>query len=61
MIHEGNQNNNVAVIVPGIGLTNRVKVKEIITQGGPLGPSACAVTMDKIGKEALEREEYIYK
>ena len=31
-----------------------------MTQGGSLAASACSVQTDKIGKEALERNEYVY-
>ena len=46
----------MAVHVPGLGLTERVQVKNTVTQGGPLGPTMCAIHIDKIGKEALQRE-----
>ena len=48
------------------GQSERVPIKNIVTQGGPLGVALCSVTVDTIGKEALEaakemNEEYIYK
>ena len=67
MIFRGNQNNNVSVKLP-IGESERVPIKNVVTQGGPLGVSLCSVTVDTIGKEALDAtnnetndEEYIYK
>ena len=41
----------MAINVPSIGLTQRTQIKKKVTQGGPLGPSICAVHIDKIGKE----------
>ena len=74
MIHQGNLNNNVSVNTT-FGQSVRVPIKNIVTQGGPLGVSLCSVTVDTIGKEALAKteteiniekedatnEEYIYK
>ena len=59
MIYEGNKKNRVAVRTPG-GLTERKVVERIVTQGGVTGPMCCAVQTDKIGKEAIERNEYLY-
>ena len=60
MIYHGNRSNEVSIKTP-IGPTKRVQINDIMTQGGSLAPSACSVQTDKIGKEALEREEYVYK
>ena len=68
MIYQGNLSNNVCVNTP-VGQSDRVQIKNIVTQGGPLGVSLCSVTVDSIGKEALAddeddnetNEEYIYK
>ena len=54
LIYEGSKKNNVLINTP-IGQTNRTIIEEIVTQGGPLGPIQCSVHIDKIGKEALER------
>ena len=35
-------------------------MERIVTQGGVTGPVCCAVQTDKIGKEAIERNEYLY-
>ena len=61
LIYEGNINNNMAVSIPAIGLTKRISVNEKVTQGGPLGPAICAIHIDKIGEEALKRENLNYK
>ena len=61
MIYEGNINNNMAVQVPSIGLTERTKIFKKVTQGGPLGPTICGVHIDKTGKEMIQRKEFCYK
>ena len=59
-IYNGNINNNMAVKVPSIGLTERKSITKKVTQGGPFGPTMCAVSIDKIGKETIQRNEYNY-
>ena len=59
MIYKGSRKNRVAINTP-VGKTDRVDINEIVTQGGPLGPIMCSVQIDEIGKEALERNEYLY-
>ena len=61
LIYESNKNNNMAINVPSVGLSERTQIKNKITQGGPLGPSMCAVHIDKIGKQMLKRDEYCYE
>ena len=61
MIYEGNSNSNMAINVPSIGLTERTQIKKKVTQGGPLGPTICAIHIDKIGKEMINRNEFCYK
>ena len=62
LIYEGNRVNNVAVRTPG-GLTDRVLIERIVTQGGVTGPLCCSVQTDAIGKTSLETGEnlYLYK
>ena len=62
MIYEGNILNKVAVRTP-TGLTERVRVERIVTQGGVTGPLCCAVQTDDIGKQSLESGNnlYLYK
>ena len=45
------------------GMTNRVTIERIVTQGGVTGPLCCAVQTDDIGKRSLEtgRHLYMYK
>ena len=59
MIYEGSKTNRVALNTP-IGQTNHILIEENVTQGGPLGPIQCSLHIDKIGKEALERDEYLF-
>ena len=59
MVYEGNRVNQVAVKTPG-GLTERKKVERIVTQGGVTGPVCCAVQTDKIGKDAIKNNKYLY-
>ena len=59
MIYYGNRKNNVSIKTP-LGFTERIPINDIMTQGVSLAASACSVQTDKIGKEALERNEYIY-
>ena len=59
MIYHGNRKNMVSIKTP-IGPTKRTDLNDILTQGGSLAPSVCSVHTDTIGKESLERNEYLY-
>ena len=59
LIYEGNRINQVAVKTPG-GLTERKIIERIVTQGGVTGPICCAVQTDKLGKDAMNSNEYLY-
>ena len=59
MIYEGNKTNNVAIRTPA-GLTNRVAIERIVTQGGVTGPLCCSVQTDNIGKCSIESGNYLY-
>ena len=62
LIYEGNSTNNVAVKTPA-GMTERMRIDRVVTQGGVLGPVTCAVHTDRIGKDSLTKQEnlYLYK
>ena len=62
LIYESNRNNMVAVKTP-VGLTNRVNIQKIVTQGGTFGPIECANSVDKIGQKCYDSGEnlFIYK
>ena len=59
LIYEGNRTNRMAVKTP-IGLTERVLIERVVTQGGVTGPICCATQTDSIGKDSLERNEHLY-
>ena len=63
LIFESNQNNYVAVKT-SVGLTKRVNIQKIVTQGGTFGPIECSNSIDKVGKKSLTEEAgnlYLYK
>ena len=62
LVYEGNRTNKMAINTP-LGLTERVIVERVVTQGGVTGPVCCATQTDCIGKESLQRNEnfYMYK
>jgi hypothetical protein len=62
LIYEGNSTNRVAVKSPA-GITERMRIDRVVTQGGVLGPVTCAVHTDRIGKDSLLKQEnlYLYK
>ena len=49
----------MAVKTPA-GLTERMDICRIVTQGGVTGPVCCAVHTDCIGKESLKKQEHVY-
>ena len=42
------------------GQTSRMDIDETVMQGSTWGSLLCSVQTDKIGKDALERKEYLY-
>ena len=63
LIFESNRNNFVAVKT-AVGLTKRVNIEKIVTQGGTFGPIECSNTMDKVGQKSFITEAnnlFIYK
>ena len=61
LIYDGNQNHNVAVKVPGLGMTDRVVINNIVAQGSVPGPPCCAVLVDSIGKDAINNNKHLYR
>ena len=57
LLFEANKEVRVAIKTPN-GLTDRVKLKEIILQGDVFGPIECSVTVDSFGKECLMEDYY---
>ena len=59
LIYEGNRINKVAIKTPA-GLTERMDICKIVTQGGVTGPICCAVHTDGIGKQSLQEDKHLY-
>ena len=59
ILYEANKEVKIAVKTPN-GLTDRVKVEEIILQGDVFGPLECSVTVDSFGKECLLQDKHLY-
>ena len=55
LVYETNRNNFVAVKT-AVGLTERVNVENIVTQGGVFGPIECSNSIDQIGKKSSEED-----
>ena len=63
LIFEANKNNYVAVKT-SVGLTKRVNIQKIVTQGGTFGPIECSNSIDKVGQKSFIEEAdnlYLYK
>ena len=62
MVYESNRNNYVA-IKTSVGLTKRVNIEKIVTQGGTFGPIECSNSIDKIGQKSFAESEnlFLYK
>ena len=54
LIYQANSDNQVAVNT-AVGMTDRVNVKNIVTQGGVFGPIQCSNSIDKIGKKCQKK------
>ena len=39
-----------------VGMTDRVNIEKIVTQGGTFGPIECANSIDKVGQKSLSEE-----
>ena len=59
LIHKSDCSSLVAVKTD-VGLTDRAEVKKKVLQGEKLGPIKCSNTVDKIGKQCLEENKYLY-
>ena len=61
LVYEANKNNLVAVKT-GVGLTERVNIQNIVTQGGTFGPLECSNSIDKIAQRcSLDENIFVYK
>ena len=59
LIYQGNKVNKVAVNT-AVGLTRRVDIEKIVTQGGIFGPLQCSNVVDTIGNKCYNRGEHLY-
>ena len=59
LVYQNNSDNHVAVKTP-FGLTERVSVKNIVTQGGVWGPIQCSTQVDGVGKECVNRNVHLF-
>ena len=62
LVYEANKDNLVAVKT-AVGLTERVNIKNIVTQGGTFGPIECANSIDKLGQKCYNEGKnlFVYK
>ena len=59
LIFKSNEKNRIAVKTP-VGLTERVEIDRLVLQGEIFGPLECSVSVDKFGKECLEKMKHLY-
>ena len=59
LIYQANIENKVAVNT-AVGLTSRVNIPKIVTQGGVFGPLQCSNSIDTIGKKCYNSGEHLY-
>ena len=59
LVYESNRNNLVAVKT-AVGMTDRINMEKIVTQGGTFGPIECANSIDKIGQKCYNKGEHIF-
>ena len=59
LIHKSDCSSLVAVKTD-VGLTDRAEVQKKVLQGEKLGPIKCSNTVDKIGKQCLDENKYLY-
>lgn len=52
---------NLVAVRTSYGLTDRVKIKDIVMQGAVMAPIEASVSVDKIGKECEERGIHLYR
>ena len=43
----------MVAVKTAVGLTDRVNMENIVTQGGTFGPIECANSIDKIGEKSV--------
>ena len=60
LLYKMNMNAQVAIKTAS-GITERTNIKDTVMQGTTWGPVFCTTSMDKLGKEVYEDEEFGYK
>ena len=59
LVYQNNYENHVGIKTP-FGLTDRVEINRIVTQGGVWGPIQCSNQVDKLGQECEKRNIHLY-
>ena len=59
LLFKENENANVAVKTPN-GMTDRMKLKDVVLQGTVWGGMNCTASIDKLGQMAYKKEDPIY-
>ena len=59
LVYEGNRNNLMAVNT-AVGLTNRVNISKVVTQGGVFGPLQCSNSIDTLGRKSFNTGEHLF-
>ena len=59
LVYETNRSNLAAIKTP-VGLTDRVNIEKIVTQGGTFGPIECANSIDKLGQKCYNNGEHLF-
>ncbi len=59
LVYKNNSNNQVAVKTP-FGLTERIDINNIVTQGGVWGPIQCSNQIDMLGKECITKNIHLF-
>ena len=60
LIYQTNVDNLIAVNTP-VGQTARVNMPQIVQQGGGWGPMEGSVSIDKLGRDCVQRRKYLYR
>ena len=59
LVYESNKN-NLMVVNTAVGLTDRVNVSRVVTQGGVFGSLKCSNSIDTIGKKCVNSGEHLF-
>ena len=59
LMYESNKN-NLMVVNTAVGLTDRVNVSRVVTQGGVFGSLKCSNSIDTIGKKCVNSGKHLF-